>query len=79
METEFTNKPKRRTPSTAGRRRVVEETFEPRALVVSVARRHNVNPNQVLHRRCLYRDRQLEADSLLDSVQVTHRERDIFP
>ena len=41
------------------RRDIVEETLVPGASVARVARRHDVNANQVFYRRKLYREGQL--------------------
>jgi len=45
----------RRRRSVAEKRRIVEETLEPDASVVRVARAHGVNANQVFHWRRQYR------------------------
>lgn len=44
------------------RRAIVEETLLPGASVSRVARRHDVNANQVFHWRKLYREGQLGSD-----------------
>jgi transposase len=54
---------KRRYRSKRERRQIVEETLRPGASVAIIARRHDVNANQVFHWRKLYRQGQLDADS----------------
>ena len=51
---------KRRFRSKEERRRIVEETLQPGASVAVIARRHNVNANQVFHWRKLYREGRLD-------------------
>ncbi len=46
--------PKRRRYSIAEKRRIVEESFEPKTSVARVARAHGVNANQVFSWRRLY-------------------------
>jgi transposase len=46
--------PKRRRRSIEERRRIVEETYQPKASVARVARAHGVNANQVFYWRRLY-------------------------
>lgn len=52
---------KRRFRSREERRRIVEETLQPGASVAVIARRHDVNANQVFHWRKLYREGRLDA------------------
>jgi transposase len=47
---------KRRYRSKRDRRQIVEETLQPGASVAVIARRHDVNANQVFHWRKLYRE-----------------------
>jgi len=51
---------KRRHRSKRERRQIVEETLQPGASVAVIARRHDVNANQVFHWRKLYREGRLE-------------------
>ena len=51
---------KRRFRSKRERRQIVEETLQPGASVAVIARRHNVNANQVFHWRKLYREGRLD-------------------
>jgi len=50
--------------------RIVRETHEPGASVATVARRHDVNPNQVFAWRQLYRRGLLEPNVARDSAQM---------
>jgi transposase len=50
---------KKRRRSVEERRKIVEETMQPSASVSRVARRHDVNANQVFHWRKLYREGRL--------------------
>ena len=50
---------KRRYRSKRERRQIVEETLQPGASVAVIARRHDVNANQVFHWRKLYREGRL--------------------
>ncbi len=50
---------KKRRRSVEERRKIVEETLQPGASVSRVARRHDVNANQVFHWRKLYREGRL--------------------
>ena len=50
---------KKRRRSAEERRKIVEETLQPGASVSRVARRHDVNANQVFHWRKLYREGRL--------------------
>lgn len=52
--TEPPDQPKRRRYSIAEKRRMVEESFQPKASVARVARAHGVNANQVFSWRRLY-------------------------
>ena len=52
---------KKRRRSVEARRKIVEETLQPGASVARVARRHDVNANQVFHWRKLYREGSSEA------------------
>jgi hypothetical protein len=44
------------------RRQVVEETLQPGASVAAIARRHEVNANQVFHWRKVYREGRLDVE-----------------
>ena len=55
--------PKRRRYSIAEKRRIVEESFEPKTSVARVARSHGVNANQVFSWRRLYQRGRLGATS----------------
>ncbi len=50
---------KKRRRSVEERRKIVEETMQPSSSVSRVARRHDVNANQVFHWRKLYREGRL--------------------
>jgi transposase len=50
---------KKRRRSVEERRKIVEETWQPGASVSRVARRHDVNANQVFYWRKLYREGRL--------------------
>jgi transposase len=52
---------RRRYRSKRERRQIVEETLQPGASVAVIARRHDVNANQVFHWRKLYREGRLDA------------------
>jgi transposase len=52
---------KRRYRSKQERRQIVEETLRPGASVAVIARRHDVNANQVFHWRKLYREGRLDV------------------
>jgi transposase len=52
---------KRRFRSKRERRQIVEETLQPGASVSVIARRHDVNANQVFHWRRLYREGRLDV------------------
>jgi transposase len=56
------------------RREIVEETLVPGASVSRVARRHDVNANQVFYWRKLYREGQLgsRTDTQLVPVKITN-------
>jgi transposase len=51
----------RRYRSKRERRQIVEETLQPGASVAVIARRHDVNANQVFHWRKLYREGRLDV------------------
>src|SRR5262245_44847267 len=53
---------KRRYRSKRERRQIVEETVQPGASVAVIARRHDVNANQVFHWRKLYREGRLDVE-----------------
>jgi transposase len=53
---------KRRYRSKRERRQIVEETLQPGASVAVIARRHDVNANQVFHWRKLYRQGRLDVE-----------------
>ena len=54
-----TLKARKRRRTIKERRDIVEETLVPDASMARVARRHDVNANQVFHRRKLYREGRL--------------------
>jgi transposase len=62
---------KLRRRSIKERREVVEETLIAGASVSRVARRHDVNANQVLYGRKRYRERRLGGSNQLLAVEVT--------
>lgn len=53
---------KRRYRSKQERRQIVGETLQPGASVAVIARRHDVNANQVFHWRKLYREGRLDVE-----------------
>jgi transposase len=65
---------KKRCRTIRERREIVEETLLPGASVSRVARRHDVNANQVFYWRKLYREGQLgsSADTRLVPVKVSN-------
>jgi transposase len=65
---------KKRRRTVRERREIVEETLLPGASVSRVARRHDVNANQVFYWRKLYREGQLgsNADTQLVRVKIAH-------
>jgi transposase len=64
---------KKRRRSVEERRKIVEATLQPGASVSRVARRHDVNANQVFHWRKLYREGRLgdRTTTKLLPVRVT--------
>jgi transposase len=79
---------KKRRRTVRERREIVEETLLPGASVSRVARRHDVNANQVFYWRKLYREGQLgtSADTQLVAVKVAKdrsveaaKDDDFFP
>jgi len=70
--------PKRRLRwrTKAERRAIVEETLLPDASVSRVARRHDVNANQVFHWRQLYREGRLGTTTNFLPVRVTNEQRE---
>jgi transposase len=79
---------KKRRRTIQERRAIVEETLLPGVSVSRVARRHDVNANQVFYWRKLYREGQLgsRTDAQLVPVQVTNdrsveavKEDDLLP
>jgi transposase len=52
------------------RRKIVEETLQPGASVSRVARRHDVNANQVFYWRKLYREGQLGSTAATKLLPV---------
>src|SRR5262250_3114482 len=66
---------KRRWRSKAERRAIVEETLVPGASVARVARRHDVNANQVFHWRKLYQEGRLGTTTNFLSVRVASEQR----
>jgi len=59
----------------AERRAIVEETLVPGASVSRVARRHDVNANQVFHWRKLYQEGRLGTTSNFLPVRVADEQR----
>ena len=53
---------RRRYRSKQDRRQIVEETLQPGASVAVIARRHEVNANQVFYWRKLYREGRLDGE-----------------
>jgi transposase len=66
---------KNRWRTKAERRAIVEETLEPGASVSRVARRHDVNANQVFHWRKLYHEGRLGTTSNFLPVRVADERR----
>jgi transposase len=66
---------KNRWRTKAERRAIVEETLEPGASVSRVARRHDVNANQVFHWRKLYHEGRLGTTSNFLPVRVADEQR----
>ncbi|MDH6153431.1 transposase [Paraburkholderia sp. WSM4179] len=64
----LTQPERRRRRSVEEKLAIVRETFEPGATVSGVARRHQVNANQVFAWRKLYRDGSLTAVSAREQV-----------
>ena len=67
---------KNRWRTKAERRAIVEETLLPDASVSRVARRHDVNANQVFHWRQLYREGRLGTTTNFLPVRVTNEQRE---
>ena len=65
-----TPKPRKRHRTIKERRDIVEETLVPGASVARVARRHDVNANQVFYWRKLYREGRLGLATSLLPVKV---------
>jgi len=59
----------------AERREIVEETLVPGASVSRVARRHDVNANQVFHWRKLYQEGRLGATNNFLPVRLAREQR----
>jgi len=66
---------KHRWRTKAERRAIVEETLVPGASVSRVARRHDVNANQVFHWRKLYQEGRLGTTSNFLPVRVASEQR----
>src|ERR1700758_4350620 len=66
---------KHRWRTKAERRAIVEETLVPGASVSRVARRHDVNANQVFHWRKLYQEGRLGTTSNFLPVRVADEQR----
>ena len=66
---------KHRWRTKAERRAIVEETLVPGAAVSRVARRHDVNANQVFHWRKLYQEGRLGTTSNFLPVRVASEQR----
>lgn len=61
---------KKRRRSVEERRKIVEATLQPGASVSRVARRHDVNANQVFHWRKLYREGRLGSGTATKLLPV---------
>jgi transposase len=61
---------KKRRRSVEERRKIVEETLQARASVSQVARRHDVNADQVFHWRKLYREGRLGSTAATKFLPV---------
>lgn len=59
----------------AERRAIVEETLVPGASVSRVARRHDVNANQVFHWRKLYQEGRLDTANNFLPVRIARAQR----
>ena len=66
---------KNRWRTKAERRAIVEETLEPGASVSRVARRHDVNANQVFYWRKLYQEGRLGTTSNFLPVRIADEQR----
>src|SRR5262245_8643712 len=66
---------KHRWRTKAERRAIVEETLVPGASVARVARRHDVNANQVFHWRKLYHEGRLGTTTNFLPVRVASEQR----
>jgi len=66
---------KHRWRTKAERRAIVEETLVPGASVSRVARRHDVNANQVFHWRKLYQEGRLDTATNFLPVRVASEQR----
>ena len=63
--------PGKRRRTIQERRRIVEETFLPNTSVSRVARRHDVNANQLFYWRKLYREGRLGGGAALLPVKLS--------
>ena len=63
---------RRRHRSKRERRQIVEETLQPGASVAVIARRHDVNANQVFHWRKLYREGRLDVAPATTQLLPVH-------
>jgi transposase len=70
-----TLKARKRRRTIKERRDIVEETLVPGASVARVARRHDVNANQVFSWRKLYREGRLGPRTNFLAVQVANEQR----
>lgn len=61
---------RRRRFSVETKRRIVEESFEPTASVSEVARRHDINTNQLFNWRRAYRQHQRDAAGGLVPIKL---------
>lgn len=68
------SKPKRPYRTVEERRAIVEETLSPGVSVSRVARRHDVNANQVFYWRKLYHEGRLGAGQALLPVKISAKE-----
>jgi transposase len=68
------SEPKRPYRTVQERRAIVEETLSPGASVSRVARRHDVNANQLFYWRKLYREGRLGIGQVLLPVKISGKE-----
>lgn len=66
---------RRRRFAVEAKRRIVEESFEPTASVSQVARRHDINTNQLFNWRRAYRQDRLNAPGGLVPIKLAEAAR----